>query len=374
MGRYSEVEAQFERLWGVSHVKYAIAELSRTDRGEDIESVSGSMLYAFQQLSGINAVFYFSSAVFNSVGVPSDVANACVGLSNFVGSMIAMILMDKVGRKVLLLGSFLGMAVAMYLQVMAASVPSQGSVYLSVGGMLLFVLMFALGAGPVPGLLLPEILPNQIRAKAIAICLNGEKGFMYSELTMRVMFRLQSLIVQSVKLPNFKELRVSIVNVMEIDQVAGIVWFAGFWSLPMKADIDDLDLSACICHVVNFFVGLLFLHLLEQLGPQKLYSMFASNITIEEINDADNVKIQEVILCDEDYDSTFPLIATRFFCDKILACPFHCPNLETGMCKRKPGVGNTGKLPSTFAAAAAPARCNRIKRNPYKPKEYLPHF
>lgn len=103
----------------------------------------GSILFGLQQLSGINAVFYFSSAVFKSVGVPSNLANVCVGLSNltgkykvqffnvstilkyikwqiylficetyilfFAGSIIAMLLMDKLGRKMLLLGSFSGM-------------------------------------------------------------------------------------------------------------------------------------------------------------------------------------------------------------------------------------------------------------------------
>ncbi|XP_077219277.1 putative plastidic glucose transporter 2 [Tasmannia lanceolata] len=219
-GRCGEAEAEFERLLGGSHVKSALAELSRTDRGDDTETVRfsdllhghhfrvvfiGSALFALQQLSGINAVFYFSSAVFKSAGVPSDVANICVGFSNLTGSIIAMLLMDKLGRKALLLGSFLGMAAALGVQVTAASffVPDSRAVYLSVLGMLLFVFTFALGAGPVPGLLLPEIFPSRIRAKAMAICMS-------------------------------------------------VHW------------------------VVNFFVGLLFLRLLEQLGPQLLYSLFAS--------------------------------------------------------------------------------------------------
>lgn len=75
--------------------------------------------------------------------------------------------------------------------------------YLSVGGMLLVVLSFALGVGPVPSLLLSEIFPNRIRAKAMAFCM------------------------------------------------------AVHW-------------------VVNFFVGLLFLRLLEQLGPKFLYTIFAT--------------------------------------------------------------------------------------------------
>lgn len=45
----------------------------------------GTMLFAFQQLSGINAVFYFSSAVFRSAGVPSDIANICVGFAYLSG-------------------------------------------------------------------------------------------------------------------------------------------------------------------------------------------------------------------------------------------------------------------------------------------------
>ncbi|KAF8388963.1 hypothetical protein HHK36_025647 [Tetracentron sinense] len=219
-GRGAEAEAEFEKLLGVSHVKYAMAELSKPDKGDVKDTVMfsellygrhfrvvfiGSTLFALQQLSGINAVFYFSSTVFKSAGVPSDLANICVGIANLSGSIIAMILMDKLGRKALLLGSFSGMAVAMGLQVTAASfyVSGSGALYLSVGGMLLFVLMFSLGAGPVPSLLLPEIFPSRIRAKAMAVCMS-------------------------------------------------VHW------------------------VVNFFVGLLFLRLLEQLGPQVLYSVFGT--------------------------------------------------------------------------------------------------
>jgi hypothetical protein len=45
----------------------------------------GSTIFALQQLSGINAVFYFSSTVFKSFGVPSDIANVCVGIANLSG-------------------------------------------------------------------------------------------------------------------------------------------------------------------------------------------------------------------------------------------------------------------------------------------------
>lgn len=219
-GRGTEAEAQLEKLLGPPYVKAAIAELSKIDRGDETGDVSflelfrgrharvvfiGSALFAFQQLSGINAIFYFSSVVFKKAGVPANTANISVGIVNLAGSFVASVLMDKLGRRVLLLGSFLGMAVAMLLEVNATGslVSSTGAVYLSVGGILMFVLSFSLGTGPVPSLLLSEILPNRIRAKAMAFCM------------------------------------------------------AVHW-------------------VVNFFVGLLFLRLLEQLGPEILYSSFAT--------------------------------------------------------------------------------------------------
>ncbi|TYI89605.1 hypothetical protein E1A91_D03G067700v1 [Gossypium mustelinum] len=219
-GRAADAEAAFEKLLGGPYVKGAMAELSKSERGGEAETVKlsellfghhrkvvfiGSTLFALQQLSGINSVFFFSSTVFKSAGVSSQSANISVGIANFLGSFAALLLMDKLGRKVLLIGSFSGMVVAMGLQAASASslVSSSNEVYLSVGGMLLFVLAFSVGAGPVPSLLLSEMFPGRIRAKAMSVCL------------------------------------------------------ASHW-------------------VVNFFVGLLFLRLLEQIGPLVLNTIFAT--------------------------------------------------------------------------------------------------
>uniref|UniRef100_A0A453T6I3 Major facilitator superfamily (MFS) profile domain-containing protein n=2 Tax=Aegilops tauschii subsp. strangulata TaxID=200361 RepID=A0A453T6I3_AEGTS len=179
-GRTNEAEMQFEKLLGPLHVKSAMAELSRSERGDDGESVKfselfygrhfnvvfiGTTLFALQQLSGINSVFYFSSTVFRSVGVPSSLANICMGIANLLGepikavcsstallysvadlillcslpgSIIAMLLMDKLGRKMLLVGSFFFMAFSMGLQAIGANRHlGSASVYLSVGGILL---------------------------------------------------------------------------------------------------------------------------------------------------------------------------------------------------------------------------------------------
>ncbi|KAL8149179.1 putative plastidic glucose transporter 2 [Apium graveolens] len=219
-GRIAEAEVQFEKVLGGLHVNAAMAEFMKSDRGDETDNVTfsdlihgrhfkvvyiGSTLFALQQLSGINAVFYFSSTIFSSAGVSSYLANAFVGITNLVGSVIALTLMDKVGRKGLLMWSFSGMVVSSGIQVVAAGAFASSSIaeYLSVGGLLAFVFSFALGAGPVPGLLLSEIFPNTIRAKAMAFCMS-------------------------------------------------VHW------------------------VCNFLVGLLFLRLLEQMGPQLLYTMFGT--------------------------------------------------------------------------------------------------
>ncbi|MFQ6639073.1 hypothetical protein Gotur_015900 [Gossypium turneri] len=212
-GRGADAEAEFEKLLGGPYVKGAMAELSKSQRGDEADTVKlselfygrhrkvvfmGSSLFALQQLSGINAVFYFSSTVFKSAGVPLESANICVGIANLLGiilhqvstlcilecffncavytssgSLFALVSMDKLGRKALLIASFSGMAVAMIIQATSASSLVSGSsvIYLSVGGMLLFVLTFAMGAGPVPGLLLSEMFPSRVRAKAMSICM-----------------------------------------------------------------------------------------------------------------------------------------------------------------------------------------------------------
>ncbi|EPS72935.1 hypothetical protein M569_01816 [Genlisea aurea] len=162
--RISETEEELEKLFGAVHVRSTMDDLSNSGGAGDEFNA---------QLSGINAIFYFSSAVFKTVGVASNIGNIFIGIVNISGSIIATILMDRLGRKLLLAWSFFGMGAAMGIQVGAGSSSVIGSVklYMSVGSLLLFVLSFALGAGPVPSLLLSEVLPMRIRAKAMAVCM-----------------------------------------------------------------------------------------------------------------------------------------------------------------------------------------------------------
>ncbi|KAL5722122.1 hypothetical protein ACHQM5_005681 [Ranunculus cassubicifolius] len=188
-GRTSEAEAAIKTLWGKERVAEVMHELREGSQGSaepeagwldlfssrywKVVSV-GASLFLFQQLAGINAVVYYSTSVFRSAGITSDVAaSALVGASNVFGTTIASSLMDKQGRKSLLMISFSGMAASMLLLALSFTwkvlAPYSGP--LAVIGTVLYVLSFSLGAGPVPALLLSEIFPSRIRAKAVALSL-----------------------------------------------------------------------------------------------------------------------------------------------------------------------------------------------------------
>ncbi|KAG4927299.1 hypothetical protein JHK85_053785 [Glycine max] len=72
----------------------------------------GATLFLLQQLVGINTTVYYSTSVFRSAGIASDAAaSALVGASNVFGTIVASSLMDKKGRKRLLITSFSGMVI-----------------------------------------------------------------------------------------------------------------------------------------------------------------------------------------------------------------------------------------------------------------------
>ncbi|OWM64424.1 hypothetical protein CDL15_Pgr020391 [Punica granatum] len=188
-GKIVEAEKAIKTLCGKERVAEVMQDLTASCQGNVEPEVGwfdlfssrywkvvsvGAALFLFQQLAGINAVVYYSTSVFRSAGIESDVAaSALVGTANVLGTTVASSLMDRQGRKSLLLISFGGMAASMLLLSLSFTwnvlAPYAGS--LAVIGTVLYVLSFSLGAGPVPALLLPEIFASRIRAKAVSLSL-----------------------------------------------------------------------------------------------------------------------------------------------------------------------------------------------------------
>uniref|UniRef100_A0A2N9GK67 Major facilitator superfamily (MFS) profile domain-containing protein n=1 Tax=Fagus sylvatica TaxID=28930 RepID=A0A2N9GK67_FAGSY len=183
-GRLDDAKAVIQNLWGASEVERAIEEFQSVSKndGSDLNSrwlelleephsrvaFLGGTLFVLQQFAGINGVLYFSSLTFLDVGVTSvALASLVVGLTNLAGAVCALYLMDKQGRQKLLIGSYLGMAVSMFLVVYAISFPldEQLSHNLSILGTVLYIFTFAIGAGPVTGLIIPELSSTKMRGK-----------------------------------------------------------------------------------------------------------------------------------------------------------------------------------------------------------------
>jgi sugar porter (SP) family MFS transporter len=137
----------------------------------------GIGLSAFQQLVGINVAFYYSSTLWQSVGInPSSsfYYSYTTSIVNIIGTVIAMIFVDRIGRRPLALVGSAGMAIALALEAWAFSsrhgdtLPNtQGTVALIAAHC--FVLFFALSWGVVVWVFLGEMFPNKIRAAALGV-------------------------------------------------------------------------------------------------------------------------------------------------------------------------------------------------------------
>lgn len=133
--------------------------------------IVGVMLAVLQQVTGINAVMYYAPEIFKQAGAGTNgalVQTIMVGFINFVFTILALWLIDRVGRKALLLiGSSL-MAVCL-LVIGFAFQTGHTSGLLILISILVYVAAFAISLGPVVWVIMSEIFPNHIRGKATAI-------------------------------------------------------------------------------------------------------------------------------------------------------------------------------------------------------------
>ncbi|MGW5779246.1 sugar porter family MFS transporter [Streptomyces sp. NPDC003863] len=143
----------------------------------------GIGLSVFQQLVGINVAFYYSATLWQSVGIDpsgSFFYSFTTSIINIIGTVIAMVLVDRVGRKPLALVGSVGMAIALGFEAWAFSADlvdgklpqTQGVVALVAAHV--FVLFFALSWGVVVWVFLGEMFPNRIRAAALGVAASAQ--------------------------------------------------------------------------------------------------------------------------------------------------------------------------------------------------------
>ncbi|WP_370150119.1 sugar porter family MFS transporter [Streptacidiphilus sp. EB129] len=140
----------------------------------------------FQQFVGINVIFYYSSLLWQSVGINASnslLISVSTSLVNIVGTVIAVALVDRVGRRPLALVGSAGMAVALGTAAWAfsyrhgtgtsATLPNTQATVALVAAHV-FVLCFAFSWGVVVWVLLGEMFPNRIRALALSVAASAQ--------------------------------------------------------------------------------------------------------------------------------------------------------------------------------------------------------
>jgi len=130
--------------------------------------IVGVSVTMFQQFCGINVVFNYTTNIFENIGATKDnqlQQTVFIGLVNLLFTILAMFLVDKWGRKRLLIVGYLGLAIIYVLIVQFLQVKSQAVSWF----LLSAIAMYAMTIAPTTWVVVSEIFPNKIRSKALSL-------------------------------------------------------------------------------------------------------------------------------------------------------------------------------------------------------------
>jgi sugar porter (SP) family MFS transporter len=182
-GRVDEAMQVMSRVGGRRHAEQALAEIQET-LGQDTASFSqlwspgirvamliGVVMAILQQVTGINVVLYYAPEIFKSAGLDSTRAidqTVLVGLINMLFTVIAIWVVDRLGRKPLLLLGSAGMGISLCALGLAfIGHRFEGSLVLVF--VLAYVASFAVAMGPIVWVVLSEIFPTRVRGTAMSV-------------------------------------------------------------------------------------------------------------------------------------------------------------------------------------------------------------
>ena len=197
-GRNEHAQSVLTSLFGADVAPAKLQEIRATfaedhrPRLSDIKSPTGGirkvvwagiMLAAFQQFVGINVIFYYGATLWQLAGFTESQSlaiNIVSGAVSIAACFATIAVIDKIGRKPILLIGSAGMAVTLFAMVYAfsqGSLDPKGNLILSkdlgtiaVVAANLYVIFFNFSWGPVMWVMLGEMFPNQIRGSALAVC------------------------------------------------------------------------------------------------------------------------------------------------------------------------------------------------------------
>ncbi|MFI3298396.1 MAG: D-xylose transporter XylE [Rikenellaceae bacterium] len=137
--------------------------------------VIGILLSIFQQAIGINVVLYYAPRIFGNMGFSGDAAmmqTVIMGVINIVFTVVAIVTVDKWGRKPLLIVGSVGMMLGMILLGTLSFMDSIGMMALV--AIIVYTASFMMSWGPICWVLISEIFPNTIRGQAVAIAVAAQ--------------------------------------------------------------------------------------------------------------------------------------------------------------------------------------------------------
>jgi len=182
MGRKSEAELVLIKTVGRADAEAAVKQIEESLSHEEgrfselftsgyrMALIVGVFLAIFQQLSGINVIMYYSTEIFQSVGSRTDTAfmqTVIIGAVNLVFTGVAIWLVDKVGRKALLIAGTTVQCIS--LTAVGFLLRADGNPYVILSFILLFVASFSAAMGPVMWIVISEIFPNKVRGRAMSV-------------------------------------------------------------------------------------------------------------------------------------------------------------------------------------------------------------
>ncbi|MFC3099235.1 sugar porter family MFS transporter [Alteraurantiacibacter palmitatis] len=206
-GRDAEALGVLTRIFGTDEAQRKVVEIKASFNADHRPRLSdvtapgtvfrpivwaGIMLATFQQFVGINIIFYYGETLWKLAGVSEEVAlerNIFSGLVSIAAVLAALVMIDKLGRKPLLMIGSAGMAVTLGAMTWAFSgagtdaagnlVLSETAGYTALIAANLYVIFFNFSWGPVMWVMLGEMFPNQMRGSALAVAGLAQWGANY---------------------------------------------------------------------------------------------------------------------------------------------------------------------------------------------------
>lgn len=157
-----------------------------TNRASVMALICSLGLMLFQQFSGINAVIFYTNTIFESAGsnIDPSLATIIVGIVQTIATIISSLLIEKAGRKILLIQSCVIMGLCLivlgvYFKLQTDKIDVSRVGWIPLVCLVLFIISFSLGFGPIPWMMMAELFPVEYRGSAsgVAVIFNWSLVF-----------------------------------------------------------------------------------------------------------------------------------------------------------------------------------------------------